>query len=175
LIAKCPACGRRGSLMMVSRIVNGKRYGPYPQVQHYVGYDVRVRNRRIRVCYIRTQLLKQNQARQLKRLLSKSQFSNVALCVVKGFVMERTTSEKPPINPVEGRSGSSSLMALKAAIEVDNHPQPPLKHPRRLPCEPSVFRAENVQNQERDITCWLSMVGLPGASIKGQADTGEGC
>ena len=70
---KCPVCGRRGSLMMVSRIVNGKRYGPYPQVQHYAGYDIRVRNRKIKVCYIRTQLLKQNQRRQLKRSLSKSQ------------------------------------------------------------------------------------------------------
>jgi len=78
------------------------------------------------------------------------EFSNVTLCVVKGIVMERTTSEKPPFNPVEGRSGSSSLMALKAAIEVDNHPQPPLKHPRRWPCEPSVFRAENVQNQPKN-------------------------
>jgi len=70
---KCPVCGRRGSLMMVSRIVNGKRYGPYAQVQHYAGYDVRTHNRKIKVCYIRTQLLKQNERRQLKRLLSKSQ------------------------------------------------------------------------------------------------------
>jgi hypothetical protein len=57
---------------MVSRIVNGKRYGPYPQVQHYAGYDIRAHKRKIKVCYIRTQLLKQNQRRQLKRLLSKS-------------------------------------------------------------------------------------------------------
>jgi len=52
----------------------------------------------------------------------------------KQLVSERTRRRKSPFSPAEGRSGSSSLMAWKAAIEVANAALYALKHASETDC-----------------------------------------
>jgi len=70
-IEHCPVCGESGSLTRTNVVIDGKKYGPYPAVQHYAGYDREKKRWKKRTCYIRVRRLDPNQKAQLQRLLRK--------------------------------------------------------------------------------------------------------
>jgi hypothetical protein len=61
---------------------------------------------------------------------------------------EKTKRKKSPSSPAGGRSKSSSLVAWKAAIEVDDYLQPPLKQRKNgIIDRLTISAAESAQGQ----------------------------
>jgi hypothetical protein len=74
----CPVCGREGYLRSQymrcgkpnCKCARGQLHGPYPFVEHYLGYDTSKRRHKSERCYLSKKRLQEQEWRRIVALLS---------------------------------------------------------------------------------------------------------
>jgi len=69
-IDHCPKCGRPGYLVRKFRLMHGKRYGPYPTVQHYDSKSAQGTTK-VKLCFISLKKLYPSEEARISRLLAQ--------------------------------------------------------------------------------------------------------